>query len=91
MRGWREKKLGTKAGRFERSMLASWAYVATRPRLYHLAARVTVAALSAVSRSRGAFRRLPFVGAWTATRDFPAPQGRTFQQLWTEHRRGVPR
>jgi L-lactate dehydrogenase complex protein LldF len=91
MRNWRERRLATPAGRFERVLLASWAYVAKRPRLYHLAARFAVAMMSAASRSRGAFHRLPFARAWTASRDFPAPQGRTFQQLWAEHKRGVPR
>ena len=36
-------------------------------------------------------RRLPLVGGWTRHRDMPAPQGRTFQQLWAEHKAGVPR
>lgn len=90
MRRWREKGLATPAGRRERWMLAAWAFFARRPRLYHLAARFGIAALSALSRSQGAFHRLPFADGWTADRDLPAPQGRTFQQLWAEHRRGVP-
>jgi len=92
MRGWREKKLASGAGRRERALLSAWAFFAERPKLYHLAARFGIATLSALGRSRGAFRRLPFAGRWTATRDFPAPQRRTFQQLWAEHqhRREVP-
>ena len=26
-------------------------------------------------------------GGWTGTRDFPAPQGKTFQQMWKERSR----
>jgi L-lactate dehydrogenase complex protein LldF len=91
LRGWREKKLASGAGRRERAMLAAWAFFAKRPKLYHLAARFGIATLSALSRSRGAFRRLPFAGSWTASRDLAAPQGRTFQQLWAEHQRGIER
>ncbi len=91
MRGWREKGLASPAGHFERIAIRSWAYFARRPRLYHLAARVGIALLGALGRTRGAFRWLPFARGWTARRDFPAPQGRTFQQLWSEHQRGVPR
>ena len=71
--------------------LGLWSYFARRPRLYHLASRFGIAALSALSAGRGRFRSLPLAKGWTAHRDFPAPQGRTFQQLWAEQKRGVPR
>ncbi len=71
--------------------LRTWAFAARHPRLYHLIARFAAAALGALGRRRGAFRWLPLAGGWTRYRDFPAPEGRTFQQLWAESRRGVPR
>jgi L-lactate dehydrogenase complex protein LldF len=43
--------------------------------------------MAALGRKRGRFARLPLAGGWTAHRDFPAPQGKTFQQLWAERRR----
>ena len=71
--------------------LKTWAWFARRPRMYHLAARFGMAALGALGSARGAFRSLPFAGGWTKHRDFPAPQGRTFQQLWAESQAGVDR
>ena len=32
----------------------------------------------------GSFRSLPFAGAWTGTRDLPAPEGQTFQALYDQ-------
>lgn len=92
MRTWRDR-----AHEMGHSTLSSrlvwrvWSYAAKRPSLYHLLARFAVAFAGALGRSRGRFSRLPFARGWTAYRDLPAPQGRTFQQLWTETERGVPR
>jgi L-lactate dehydrogenase complex protein LldF len=71
--------------------LKTWAWLATRPTLYHTTMRLAAAFLGALGRRRGAFRWLPLAGGWTQHRDFPAPQGRTFQQLWAEHKAGAPR
>ena len=40
-----------------------------------------------LGRRKGRFRSLPLAGGWTDHRDFPAPQGKTFQQLWSERQR----
>jgi L-lactate dehydrogenase complex protein LldF len=76
-------------GALYRLGLKTWAAIARRPRLYHLAARFGVTMLGALGARRGAFRWLPLAGGWTRHRDLPAPQGRTFQQLWAERQRGV--
>lgn len=93
MRHHREADFSTGGGGSAsyRAGLALWAALAKRPRLYHLAARFGIAALGALGRSKGRFRWLPFAGGWTRHRDMPAPQGRTFQQLWAERQRGVDR
>jgi L-lactate dehydrogenase complex protein LldF len=91
MRTWRERTLASASGWTERAAHAAWAFAARRPRLYHAAARVVVAALHLLSAGRGAFRRLPFASGWTGKRDFPAPQGGTFQHLWNEHLGRKPR
>jgi L-lactate dehydrogenase complex protein LldF len=87
MRHWRERE-------FERHLtppavrsgLKLWAFFAKRPALYQLASGVQMRLLAALGRRKGRFRSLPFAGAWTAHRDFPAPQGKTFQQLWAAQR-----
>jgi L-lactate dehydrogenase complex protein LldF len=35
----------------------------------------------------GRFRWLPLASGWTRHRDFPAPQGATFQTQWRKRRR----
>jgi L-lactate dehydrogenase complex protein LldF len=40
-----------------------------------------------LGRSRGRFSRLPLAGGWTKYRDFPAPQGATFQSQWKARQR----
>ena len=62
--------------------LRGWAFLARRPSLYRMAMAIGVAALGRIGRRKGRFRRLPMAGGWTAARDLPAPQGRTFQQMW---------
>ncbi len=66
-----------------RSGLKAWAFLARRPVLYQLATRLGVAAMGMLGRSRGRFTRLPLAGGWTKSRDLPAPQGQTFQQVWS--------
>ncbi len=87
MRHWRERQfergLGPKPARWG---LAVWAFFARRPALYRLAAGAGAWALGLLGRRAGRFHRLPLAGGWTAGRDMPAPQGRTFQALWRERR-----
>jgi len=55
--------------------------------LYGLATALGAGVLWLFGRSAGRFRRLPFASGWTRHRDFPAPQGATFQAQW--RRRGA--
>lgn len=92
MRHWREADF--EAGQpplMQRMALKAWAGLAKRPRLYHLAMRFGAALLGAAGRGRGRLTWLPLAGGWTKHRDLAAPEGRTFQQLWAETQRGVPR
>jgi L-lactate dehydrogenase complex protein LldF len=83
MRFWRERE-------FERHLspatvragLSFWAFFARRPRLYGFATDVAARMLALMSGARGRFRWLPLARGWTDQRDFPAPQGATFQAQW---------
>jgi L-lactate dehydrogenase complex protein LldF len=75
-----EARLSPKAMRWG---LAAWGLLARRPGLYRLAMRVGVGALGLLGRRRGRFRALPFASGWTSARDLPAPQGSTFQVMWS--------
>ena len=78
-----ERKLSPPASRWAVSL---WAFAARRPVLYRLSASLAARLLGALGRRSGRFRSLPLAQGWTAGRDFPAPQGRSFQSLWTEQR-----
>jgi L-lactate dehydrogenase complex protein LldF len=64
--------------------LGLWAFLALRPPLYHFAYAMAAKLLGLLGRRRGSFYNLPLAGGWTATRDMPAPQGRSFQELWQQ-------
>jgi L-lactate dehydrogenase complex protein LldF len=91
MRHWRERE-------FERHLnpaamrygLGLWAFFARRPALYQAATGLAMRVLGALGRARGRFAQLPLAGGWTKYRDFPAPEGRTFQQQWKARRAGAP-
>jgi L-lactate dehydrogenase complex protein LldF len=82
MRHWREREferhLQPAAARYG---LGVWAALAKRPGLYRFATAMVMRVLSWLG-GKGRFRRLPLAGGWTQYRDFPAPQGRTFQAQW---------
>ena len=87
LRTWREKE-------FERHLqpssirwgLGVWAWFAKRPKLYHAATGFAARVLHNLGLDKGRLRRLPLASGWTGNRDFPAPQGKTFHQLWKERR-----
>jgi L-lactate dehydrogenase complex protein LldF len=88
MRHWREREFTWRLSPpVYRSGLKLWAWVAQRPALYHALAGVASRLLGWAGLHRGRFRSLPLAQGWTAARDLPAPQGRSFQSLWAEHQR----
>lgn len=64
------------------------ARLACTPALYRILTGLGMGLLAFIGRRRGAFRWLPFAGGWTGQRDFPAPQGSSFQQQWRKSHGG---
>jgi L-lactate dehydrogenase complex protein LldF len=90
MRRWRETTFASQRSRRQRLALRAWAYLALRPRAYHLFTRIASALLAAAGRSRGALRSLPLASGWTRHRDLPSPHGQTFQAMWQQRRGRTP-
>ena len=83
MRHWREREFERAlAPAAQRYGLKVWAFFARRPALYRLATKLAMRALGNLGGERGRFSRLPLAGGWTKHRDMPAPQGRTFMELY---------
>jgi L-lactate dehydrogenase complex protein LldF len=88
MRHWREREFERKLSPAPyRYGLRLWAFIAARPPLYRAAAALGSRLLGVLGRPRGRFRFLPLAGGWTAGRDMPAPEGRSFMSLWAERKR----
>ena len=79
-----EQKLSSGVFRFG---LGVWTFFASHPRIYQFGTRIVMAAMGALGRRKGVFRRMPLAGGWTQVRDLPAPQGKTFQAAWQERLR----
>jgi L-lactate dehydrogenase complex protein LldF len=88
LRTWREQGFARRLDPpRQRAGLAAWGMLARRPGLYRLATGLMARCLGLVGRARGRFRRLPLAAGWSDHRDFPAPEGRLFRDLWAERER----
>ncbi len=88
MRTWRERDFARgQAPLPERLMLKLWAYAAKHPRLYHAVAGSVARFLTWRGGAHGRLSHVPLLKAWTAARDLPAPQGKTFHNLYARARR----
>ncbi|MBV6476439.1 MAG: Lactate utilization protein B [Rhodocyclaceae bacterium] len=68
----------------ERLLLALWGWLARHPRLYAPAARLGARYLKWLAGGGDRIRVLGLAPAWAEGRDFPAPQGRTFRELYAK-------
>ena len=92
MRHWRERQFAEKLyPPVYRAGLSLWAWVARRPALYHATVELFSRALGWAGKDRGRFRSLPLANGWTAVRDMPAPEGRSFHRLWAERQKAGAR
>ena len=67
----------------ERCGLAAWAWVARRPALYAVLSKLGARTLRWMGGADRLIHRLPLGHGWTAGRDMPAPQGKTFRELYS--------
>ncbi len=72
--------------RGERLLLALWGWLARHPRLYALAAKFGVRYLNWLAEGEDRIRVMGIAPSWTDGRDFPAPEGKTFRELYSEKR-----
>jgi L-lactate dehydrogenase complex protein LldF len=85
LRSWRQKQWEDgPVPLMQRMGMASWAWWAKRPKLYHFAAGLKMRIVGWLGRRKGHFNSMVMTKGWTAHKDFPAPEGKTFQQLWSE-------
>ncbi len=73
---------------YERTGLALWSWAARHPALYGFGTKLAVRAMKAWAGRDGMIHKLPVGGAWTEGRDLPAPEGRTFRELYRAKRQG---
>ncbi len=66
--------------------LAAWRWAAQRPAIYAMLTKVAARVLAAMGSSDHRIRKLPLGGGWTQGRDMPAPQGKTFRELYQASR-----
>ncbi len=88
MRKLRERQFERKLRpRSERFAIKLWAWAAAHPRVYGLGARIAARLGKWLGGRDGMLHHLPGAGsAWTAERDFPAPAGKTFRELYAARR-----
>ncbi len=73
----------------ERLGLRLWAWVAQKPKLYALGAKIGARYLKWLAGDSDRIRLLPAAPEWSKGRDFPAPQGKTFREMYAA-RKGQP-
>ena len=71
----------------ERIALALWAWAARRPAWYATWSKIGVRVLGWMGGADGMIHNLPLGRGWTASRDLPAPQGKTFREIYARQKR----
>ena len=66
---------------YERLGLGVWSWAAQRPAIYAQLSQIAVRMLRWMGGAEKLIHRLPLGSSWTAGRDLPAPQGRTFREM----------
>ena len=71
----------------ERLGLALWGWAAQQPALYALGTRIAVRFMKWLGGAEKLIHRLPLASGWSDGRDFPAPAGKTFRELYKARRK----
>jgi L-lactate dehydrogenase complex protein LldF len=71
----------------ERLGLALWRWTARRPAIYAMITNLAARVLAWLGGGERRIHKLPFGGGWTDGRDLPAPQGKTFRELYQQRRK----
>ena len=80
----RERVVSRVGARFgERALLRSFGWLARSPARYRAVSRVTRWLSPLVPRT---WKGVPFLSAWTASRDLPAPARESFRERWRQSR-----
>jgi len=74
----------------ERAAFGLWRWVAQRPAIYAAAAAMGARLLALMGGRDRLIHRIPMAGGWTATRDMPAPHGKTFRGMYRKAKNGRP-
>lgn len=89
LRKLREKQFDRKLRPWaERVGLALWRWSVQQPRLYALGTSIAARALRWIGGTEGTIHHLPGAAGWSAYRDMPAPQGKTFRELYKSRTAG---
>jgi len=75
----------------ERFGIRAWSYAVQRPRLYRTLSAIAVRVAGWFGRRDKLIHWMPGLDGWTRGRDMPAPQGKTFREMYAERRDGGPR
>jgi L-lactate dehydrogenase complex protein LldF len=83
LRKLREKQMeiGMKS-RQETFMLRAWAWLALHPKIYAMTTSIAVRFMKLLGGREKLLHHLPGARGWSGGRDFPAPQGKTFRELY---------
>lgn len=85
MRKLREKQFDLRLRPFsERFAIQVWGFFVRRPRLYSFASRMGARVASLMGGREKLIHKLPGIDGWTDGRDMPAPEGKTFRELYRE-------
>src|SRR5215813_900064 len=83
MRKLRERQFDLKLKPWrERLGLALWSWCVRRPAVYAMISAIGARLLAWMGGAQRLIHSLPFGGGWTKGRDLPAPEGKTFRELY---------